>query len=273
MSPRLATAVACLLALSARAAAAPIPAVPAGVTFTFNDLAEGAGNAAVQSSLSAVWAGTTVTGALGQRTYLADGHVVGPVVDGAVVPLTLGSTDGGAWHAGYDGFVANQPSTDRFTITLPAPVYAVAFDFQIFPNGHEAVPDFTFAADGAVVFHLLGRKPGSAAAPAGVVPGVALTDTPAHSPFSGTGAAEPVYQLLGHYAGLFPNGVTRLEFIDWPQRVAIDNLSVDPAAPAAAVPTPEPAAALVWAAGLAGVAAAARRARGRAAFPPAAGVL
>src|SRR4029077_21282845 len=86
--------------------------------------------------------------------------------------------------------------------------------YEIFPDGtaHQP-PDFTFAADGKTVFKALGVTP-SAQSPY------------PHSPQSGRNRTETSAQLLGTYSGSFPDGVTRLEFIDWPAHVAISNLQV-----------------------------------------------
>lgn len=234
------------------AVAAPGQAAP--ITFTFNDLSDGSSNAAVGQSFAKGWAGTTVSaGAIGLNAYTGDAHAVGP--GNGTVPYTLGTTDGGVLHSGApDGFIANN-SLGQFTITFPAKVYAVSFDFQIFPDGSGEAPDLTFSADGTQVFHLYGRQPGSSADPTGLVSGVSLVDTFPHSPFSGAGT-EPVAQLLGSYTGFFPNGVQTLTFKDWPQTIGIDNLNVDPSAP---IPNPEPTTALVWGATLAALGLVARR--------------
>lgn len=246
----LALSVGALLALSApRAAAAPI-------VFDFNSLSPGANSATIQSYMSGLFgaasgfaATTSVTGAYVERNYTGDDHVVGPLVNGSVRPHTLGTTDGGVEHPGRDSFLANALPNDRITITFPVPVYAVSFDYQLFPDDKERA-DISFAADGTLIFYLRGVKPGT-------------NGTFLHSPDSlrrGLPKEESI-QLLGTYSGVFPQGVRKLEFIDWPERIGIDNLSVDPSAPLAPAPVPEPVTAATWAAGLLGLLVSARRLR------------
>ncbi len=229
---------------SARAEAAPI-------TFTFDSItfsnrSQELGNSAVQNHLSSVWAGTTVTGAIGLLGYDGDGHVVGPKVGSTVTPYTLGTTDAGVPHTrGNDAFIANNGS-GRYTITFPAKVYAVSFDYEIFPNGHEIIPDMTFQADGTTVFYLRGLLPG--------------TDPNAPFTTSRVSNNEHYYQRIGSFSTVFPNGVTALTFIDWPPRVGIDNLVVNPTAPNAPA-VPEPISVATWLAGLVGLGLVARRAR------------
>jgi hypothetical protein len=217
--------VAVLLLAGSRGEAAPI-------LFNFNSMSDGAGNSGVQSYMqgvmSAAQPGATVSvnGALGIRAYDGEGHVVGPVANGTVSPVTLATGDNG-------GFIANDTSTDRITLVFSVPVYSVSFDFEIFPDGTGDTPDFTFAADHAVQLHVDGVLPGT-------------DGTYLHSLFSGPNAPELVAQLLGSASFLFPQGVTTLEFIDWPARIGIDNLQINagPAQPATAAP--EPASLALW---------------------------
>lgn len=243
--------VAAALALSATAARADPISTTTSIALDFNSLGNNANNAAVQSYLQgALGSGATITGALALQGYTGDGHVVGPVSGSTVTPYTLGTTDGGVAHGGSpDTFIVND-SSGKFTINLPFKVYGVSFDYEIFPDGTpNQPPDMTFKADGTVVFHLFGVLPGTG----GTFP---------HSPVSGTGATEGSAQLLGSYSGAFPNGVTKLEFIDWPDRVGIDNLQLNPT-PAPAPVVPEPLSMAAWLGVLAGGGAVARRLRRR----------
>jgi PEP-CTERM motif len=52
------------------------------------------------------------------------------------------------------------------------------------------------------------------------------TPTFLYSPASGSGS-ELAPQLIGTWSGQL-SGVTRLDFIDWPATIGIDNLVVDP---------------------------------------------
>jgi hypothetical protein len=230
-------ALAAVLLLAPEAARADV------IALNFNGLADGSNNAAVQSFMqgvvqSAVPGGTvTVNGALGLADYTGDGHVVGPVTGGTVTPVTLATWNG-------PGFLVNDGS-DRITLSFSFPVYAVSFDFQIFPDGtmpdgtgqstsDPNWPDFTFLADGKEVFRALGVMPGQ-------------DGTFAHSPASGISDLELAPQLLSHSGTwLFPDGVTTLEFVDWPQRIGIDNLQVDTRPPQVCAPTPVPEPASFW---------------------------
>ena len=104
--------------------------------------------------------------------------------------------------------------SDRITIVFPSPIFSLEFDYEIFPNGDvpdgskvdpSKFPDFTLIADGKVIFQEFGVIPGT-------------NGTFAHSPFSGPNRNELAPQLLAT-SGLitFANGVTRLEFVDWPE--------------------------------------------------------
>lgn len=113
----------------------------------------------------------------------------------------------------------------------------MAFDYEIFPDGtcpqasllcqpsSSNWPDFIFAADSAVQFTKLSVIPGT-------------SGTFLHSPNSTPSQDEKAPQYLGMSGQwLFPQGVEQLEFIDWPQTIGIDNLTVNDAPP----PVPEPA--------------------------------
>jgi hypothetical protein len=194
------------------------------ITFDFNSIG-GSSNAAVQDYMQqTLGAGSvTVQGAMATSSYTADGHVVGPVSDGVIVPRALGTTDGGLPHPGNDGFLMNASGSDRITMHFARPIYAVSFDYEIFPNAQvrdgtrtdpHLYPDFTFKADGLTLLHTVAVLPGTAG-------------TFAHSPASGGGLDELAPQFLGHADLVFSGGVTTLEFVDWPVKVGIDNLEVN----------------------------------------------
>src|SRR6185369_9131495 len=106
--------------------------------------------------------------------YTGENHVVGPMMNGSIAPVTLGSSDGGVLHnpARLDGFLVNVAAKDRITFAFNFPIYSVSFDYQIFPDGTTPNgrginpntdlhwPDFTFQADGTAVFRTLGTLPG-----------------------------------------------------------------------------------------------------------------
>jgi hypothetical protein len=207
----------------------------------FSGLSDGADNASVQTFMQgkvSTWhsGGTImVTGSYASTSYTGDGFVVGP----GGVSQTLFNKDSGA-------FLANPSGYDRITMVFNFPIYQISFDYEIFPNGlmpdgrgkNPATdpnwPQFAFQVDGKPVFTTLAAIPGAAATavtPAGSV----YTSSPNNS-------HEYAPQLLassGTYT--FAGGVKTLEFIDWPVRIGISNLSFNdtpPAGPAAAVPEP-----------------------------------
>lgn len=245
--------------------AGPIVTVQSGpIVFDFNGLS-GQNNGQISASLTTqLGIGTvTVSGAKVERTYNADRHVTG-VKTGAdsVSNRTLGSTDGGVLHSSNNDFyLANNSSSDRIVMEFGGGVriYGVSFDYQIFPNSDVANgtgrdpnttknwPDFSLLADGTLVFRKLAVMP---------------ADTPyPYSDISLPGGVELAPQFLGESGWYsFPQGVTRLEFVDWPKTIGIDNLALEttpPTTPSEIVP--EPSSALVFTAALIGLAAARRR--------------
>ncbi len=216
-------------------AALPTPASASAVPidFNFNSLANHASNASVQSYiraiLAAAGAGTvTVTGATALTSYNGDNHAVGPTNWHTVTSETLGTSDGGVHHnGGFDAFLANK-GADRITMLFSNPIYGLSFDYEIFPDGTcpkqgtgcqpsgSNWPDFTLIADDQVVFERLGIIPGQ-------------SGTYLHSPNSGWNHNELAPQYLGTSGEwFFSNGVTKLEFVDWPVMIGIDNLRVNP---------------------------------------------
>lgn len=253
-------------AVLAVAVAATMPAFGSLITFDFDSMAYRSSatpgsNAAVSTYLNGVWSGAgqagsvAVAGAgeLSNNQYTGDGHVVGPTtstvtclhydsqhhctaskITTTTTPATLGNTEGGEQGTASvdplstqdpDNYIVNAGS-DRITITFPTPIYALSFDFEIFPDGScpastncgrnaANLPDFSLWIDDAFQWQVFGTYPGS-------------TNTYAHSPASGAGSTEKAPQYLGH-AGLIvlDQGATQVSFVDWPQRIGIDNLVVD----------------------------------------------
>jgi len=229
------------------------------ILFDFNDVADGAGNSTVQARMQAVLDSAapgmmvTVTGARGEKNYTGDNHVVGPVSGGMVTPLTLGNTDQGLQHAlPWDSYLVNSTlnGNDRITMLFNRPIYAVAFDFQIFPdatcpNGGETGcpntsdpdwPDFRLRAGSAAgtteYFRVHALDPSMMTSPA--LPGEVSIVAPAspgllESPISyGVWGKEKAPQLLALSGNwYFEDGVTKLEFIDWPRLIGIDNLRIN----------------------------------------------
>ncbi|MDS4021941.1 MAG: PEP-CTERM sorting domain-containing protein [Candidatus Competibacter sp.] len=237
------------------------------IKFDFNSLADRASNLSVQTYLQTMvgsLGSVTVTGAKAEKDYTGDGYVVGPTIANKATPETLGTSDGdtgrhtGVYNssgnfvlANADTFLVNSGS-DRITITFSFPIYAASFDYEIFPDGtcpyagssncldnqSSNWPDFTFKADNNLLFRTLST-----------VPSGAVT----HSPHSGLSSNETAPQYLG-VSGLytFNNGVKKLEFIDWPRMIGIDNLVIR-------TDIPEPATVLLTGIGLTGLGLARRR--------------
>ncbi len=216
----------------------------ATVTFNFDALANNASNSSAQTYmrniLASSSAGTvTITGAQALTTYNGDNHVVGPQVGSMVSSETLGTSDGGVHHSGFDTFLANNgPTYDRISMVFSQAIYGVSFDYEIFPDGtcvkqstscqpgSTNWPDFSFIADNQVMFKTLGIVPGQ-------------SGTSAHSPISGLGSNELAPQYLGLSGQWdFINGVTTLEFVDWPAKIGIDNLNLNFTPPSHTVAEP-----------------------------------
>jgi hypothetical protein len=225
-------------AIVAMAAAAPAAAVV--VDFEGVTLTNGTGNnAAVQSYLNGLLGPgfVTVYGAVADRAYDGDGHVNRNPNAGANFnrPVTLGTTNGATsptdythFHPGLDTFIRNvgtdggsntawgiNPSgsvgRDKFVFVFSSPIHSVSFDWEVFPDGTcgsctggPNFPDFElWAGVNGAASPLFTFGPGAPNFPVTVPNGFA--------------------QGIGHFSASFAQGVTRLEFVDWPQRIGIDN--------------------------------------------------
>jgi hypothetical protein len=176
------------------------------------------------------------------------------VVGSSVRPYTLGNTEGGVYGGSVlEAFLINYGS-DRITMNFNFPIYSVSFDYEIFPDGTcpkasatctpstSNWPDFWFIANDIPQFHTLAIDPNVS----GPYP---------HSPHSGIVNNEKAPQYLGLSGTIyFSAGVTKLEFVDWPRMIGIDNLLIDDELPSTPS-VPEPSSMVLLGVGLLGYAA------------------
>ena len=252
-----------ILAAFALAAAAPVSA--ALITWNFNplvqtgetgwspgvttDLLSGANTntTALNAYMGSQLAGTTVSGALATRDYLADGNLIPG-------DHTLGTTDGAtsvkttpASVSSPDGFLMNNNvlgSSNAIVITIPAGVGigTVSFDWEIFADdnctsspcnnntSNSNFPTLVFQVDGTTEDTLEALTSAQLASD-----GFASADP------QGLGTASVVLNIA---ASASPNTLT---FMDWPPEIGIDNLSIQTCASTATqclgkqtVPEPSP---------------------------------
>jgi MYXO-CTERM domain-containing protein len=248
--PAVAVAAAATLGLAATSPA------HADFLFDFNSLSDGASNSSVESYMNGVLthgivtlpyktSGCTTsnpcTGAVGERNYSGDGHVVGIATTDSslpmwgqsswgkgVVPITLGNTDGVGTSnevqhlSTLDTYITNKQNvTSQFNMVFSNPgdpddplrITQISFDFQIFPEAANS-PDLTFKfKDNEGNVHTVAYLKG--------------VDPNGRSPADWT---EHNKQLIGHldvstedFCG--PECyATELAFIDWPSVIGVDNL-------------------------------------------------
>ncbi|HKC44186.1 MAG TPA: PEP-CTERM sorting domain-containing protein [Burkholderiales bacterium] len=208
------------------------PAAAVVLDFEGVALSGGTGsNTAVQNYLNSVLGVgfVTVSGAVADQAYDGDGFV--NKVSGRFVTLgtTNGATsptDGTHFHAGLDTFIRNAGSdisgtsntpwgstgNDKFVLVFRDPIYAISFDWEVFPDGTcgscTGGPNFPD-------FELRAGVNGAGAAAYTFGPGAPFTVGVAPNGFA---------QGIGTFSTTFASGVTRLEFVDWPQRIGIDRL-------------------------------------------------
>jgi len=211
------------------------------VTFDFNTLASGKSSSDIQSYMDGILHCAncvTVTGAVADKTYNGDGHVVGPLHNGTRTSLTLGDSNGainnsaalntdGSGNIVYDTFIANtndssQQISNQITITFTNAVTLNGFDYEAFPDGSGATPDFTLGINGNTT-----TPP--AFTQYGVLPSSLLNGSSLHSPNSGS-STEGSAQYIGTWSGNVSN-VTRLDFVDWPATIGVDNIKVTTSTP------------------------------------------
>jgi len=227
-----------VLAVVVLALGEALPAHASTLTFSFSSLTNGASNSVVQNYMDSVLKGVgsvTVKGSIASNSYTGDSHVVGPIVKSKYTSVTLANSDG--------TFIMNDTSKGSNEIDMTftgLKIYSVTFDYEIFPDGTcangnkdkhghyincSSWPDFTFDADKGLVFETLGVMPGN--------PGAPWPDSPAMH----NGETAPQYLGIGSLNSgtvTFKNGVSYLQFIDWPAAIGIDNLKIT------TTPAPEP---------------------------------
>ncbi len=159
-----------------------------------------------------------------------------------VVPLTLGSTNGGIQHSlsssNPDNYIVNNPSSNTtIQIHFSDAIFGVKFDYEIFPDGtcpnptsssssvnkgctstsSSSWPDFNFYVDGTAAGNLVFARDG-------VTP-VSGNDN------SNSSLSERAPQFLSNGTTManytFAGGVHDLYFVDWPARIGIDNLVIE----------------------------------------------
>jgi hypothetical protein len=216
------------------------------VVFNFNTLGVSGGDnsAAVSAYMTAIIQAQTGCGSCSitistvatDQMYNGEGHVVGPSFNGNRTSLTLGNSDGvtnnnGAYNhtlntLNYDTFLANTTDgssklTDHISLTFSGfTISAAAFDFEIFPDQNGA-NDFELST-GVFGSDTLVSGFGTSGVVNGVAPGGG-NGTSLQSPLS---TAETSPQYISTWSGSVGSNVKNLNFIDWPDTIGVDNLSL-----------------------------------------------
>jgi hypothetical protein len=232
--------------------AAVVPAHADTLTFDFNSLSPGSAATASQRTNSANAIATymsgvigcsncvTVTGAVADTTYNAEGYVTGP--GNGSTSLTLGTSDGAtqsnststlntkSGRTSYDTFIANtdnnsNQSASQITIKITGGHSlsgVLSFDYEIFPDGTGQIPDFIFDAYSGSTLLTSWTKDG-------IVPGSGGDGNSTKSPNSSSEAHKQYISTWSSVTAL--NNVTELDFIDWPATIGVDNLVVTSSVP------------------------------------------
>jgi hypothetical protein len=213
----------------------------AGLLFDFDALPSYGNN--VQNYVNSVAGAGNVTvyGAHADKEYVGDKFVTksGAVTNpGYLQYLTLGTSDGAKSPTDFaakstrqnDWFITNagvdtnlntawgKNGNDKIVFVFKYPIFNLSFDWEVFPNwtckdlekcvpGSDNYPDFKLWA---------GTDKGSKLYDFGA------SYFPVSSPTVGGKTFLP--QGLGHFSAAFASGVTRVEFVDWPVLIGIDNL-------------------------------------------------
>jgi hypothetical protein len=181
-------------------------------TFDFDALANNANNAAVQTYMRTIVPGTVVTGAGASRTYTGDGFVIGPTLSTAPT----------------DTFIRNYGSSHfSFDFGTTFHIYSLSFDWEIFPDGTcfrgpgDSTATRTCADTGATAANVnwpdfdlyVGGSATSSFSRVGIA--------------TGTGTSPNYPQAIGASGLINLAGQHFLDFWDWPQTIAIDNLVIN----------------------------------------------
>ncbi len=240
-------------------AAAVGPAYGASFTFNFNSLAlrtiyadyssdqEISIAAELQAQLQAVCAACTVTatagtGAVLDRSYTGDNHVVGPTSGGSVLPETLGNTPASATITSNSQYTYNQLNSPGFINQFLSntnddgtqvsneisfqfggiSITGANFNYQVFPNAYaQQPPDFVFQAGNNT-----NGTDTTIFSQSAVTPSTSGSDgSNIHSPKSGVWRTESTAQYIGSWSGTFA-GSAELNFIDSPATIGIGNLNI-----------------------------------------------
>jgi hypothetical protein len=209
----------------------------ADMTLDFEGLSGQADSAAIEAYAQRIAGerGTvSVSGAVASTGNAGDDRVVGRVTQrengtgttqamAMVSPMTLGTTERGAYQGNSDTYLRTGPS-GQITFQFSVPIFSIAFDYEIFPDATcsrdgepcsaSSMPELSLVADGVTVFQALGVLPGT-------------SGTPSQSPASGPDGTESASQLLAEsHTWSFPGGVKQLDFVAWPVSVGIDNVQL-----------------------------------------------
>jgi len=268
--------------------AVSVKADSTSVTFSFNSLSanETAGQIAtymdgVLAAAGCTGCTVTVTGAVADQTWNADGNVVGP----SAQSLTLGNSNGATSNSSNtpgatDTFIANTsdsgtPIASQITMQFSGFTIngAASFDYQIFPditcpvlnssncggspNGsgiYPNQPDLSFEAGSSSTVSAV-TSFGTNGTQYGVTPSASNAGgdgTSTHSPLSGSLSIEKAPQYIGTWSTTSAlNGDTQLDFVDWPATIGVDNLTISWTTPS---PVPEPGSIILVGTALAGLA-------------------
>ena len=238
------------------------------VTFNFSSLPDNNNSAQIAAYMNAALTAAgckncsvTVTGAVVDQTYTADGHVTGPgnpkisrsytLGDPGkdsvhTTNYTLGSNTNSALNSSPTSFIANTTESgghvsDEIYFTFKGlTISSVGFDYEIFPDiscpsmnncggsGNPNLPDLTFEAgkNSNGTDALVGAF-GTGGTQYAVTPGSGNGNAQ-YSPASGWGK-EYAPQYINSWSGNLSNNnanATELDFVNWPATIGVNNVQL-----------------------------------------------